>query len=429
MFGLIDIVMAIQEFMTYFSVATNCAILFFTYPNFGEYAFGLMPGTSTTTKLWVIIIIEHVLILSKSFLAQCIRDAPAWVVDERYARRHKATRDAQYLLAEALKNSGRKKKRIEALNREVVALKTQLARAEAKGVQSSPSRRRSPRGSAATEPGVSQDTAGDRNAGEDNDNNDKEREVVAVGQQPTAQPHPTIRDERAITAAKERPIGGTGTYDLSVIGTGTNEWDEYGGDEYDGAWGRAEDGDEHDADKEEDEEGEDGEHDSPETKKSSDGKRSAVQSDSDSDSSDEWSMAVHRRRARVEATAAVQEAVTKQSVRPAATETSAQRAQRHIEQAKAARRNAALSNSPMASSAYSVPGGKDHFVDQHISHMMNRVLPPIQRPLTGGAVQPQPPRVSTTAGRDAIADILAKSKKRRSRRRAPRVAGCPPPSM
>ena len=51
------------------------------------------------------------------------------------------------------------------------------------------------------------------------------------------------RDERPVAAAKERPIGGTGAYNLEGMdGIGNNEWDEYGEAEYDGVWG-GEDGD------------------------------------------------------------------------------------------------------------------------------------------------------------------------------------------
>lgn len=79
MFGLIDLVMAIQEFMTYAAVTSNCAILFFTYPNFGEAGFGLEAGRSSVTKLWLIIALEHILVVFKGILAKFIPDAPSWV--------------------------------------------------------------------------------------------------------------------------------------------------------------------------------------------------------------------------------------------------------------------------------------------------------------------------------------------------------------
>ena len=107
--GLIDVVMNIQEFMTYTAVVTNCAILFFTFPNFAEAAFNIAKD-DTTTKLWVIIILEHVVIIIKAFLANCIPDAPTWVLAERDSRASKVLRDSNYeLQRERNKNDKLKK--------------------------------------------------------------------------------------------------------------------------------------------------------------------------------------------------------------------------------------------------------------------------------------------------------------------------------
>ena len=124
--GLIDVVMEIQEFMTYTAVVTNCAILFFTFPNFAEAAFNI-GHDDTTTKLWVVIIIEHIVIIIKAFLANCIHDAPKWVLEVRDARASKTVRDSNFELERSQNKNKKLKERIQMLKKNISASQYELA--------------------------------------------------------------------------------------------------------------------------------------------------------------------------------------------------------------------------------------------------------------------------------------------------------------
>ena len=110
--GLIDVVMGIQEFMAYASVASNCAILFFTYDDFG-YFFGV---SDTASKLWFVVILEHILMVFKQFVARTIPDSPGWVVNENSSRKSRET------IASAAREIVLKRKK-DALERKVKALR------------------------------------------------------------------------------------------------------------------------------------------------------------------------------------------------------------------------------------------------------------------------------------------------------------------
>ena len=204
MFGLIDLVMAIQEFMTYASVTTNCAILFFTFSNFGEAGFGLEQGTSTVTKLWVIIGVEHALILFKGLLAKCIQDAPAWVILERESRAHKHIRDSQFLISQGSKREAAARERIKKLNTEIAALTTRVAQLSTDKRTVHPPKR------------------------------DEDSQTVAVesaSPAPPAASPPVVVDERPIVRAQERQLQGgvAGRYD-GGYDSDMNEWGYDGGD-------------------------------------------------------------------------------------------------------------------------------------------------------------------------------------------------------
>ena len=352
MFGLIDLVMAIQEFMTYASVTTNCAILFFTYPNFGEAGFGLEQGTSTVAKLWVIIGIEHALILFKGLLAKCIQDAPAWVVDERESRAQKHIRDSQFLITEGSKRETALKERIKMLNTERTALMTRVA-------QLSTSNKNTLRR-----------------------NREAESQPVAIKDPPSVEgaapavTAPVIADERPIVRAKERQLNGgeAGKYD-GGYDSDMNEWGYDAGNYID----------------EEEEDEEEGEYegmDGVETAKKEANHASTQRmllssSTSSSSSSDDARNDDANGRLDQER------------------ETAAQRAHRHMVQARDTR----------ATSTY-VHAGKDDFIRHHMANI-GIIMPPAVHSPAKLASHTAPPVLSKTAGRDMIATLLEKRRRRK----------------
>lgn len=69
----------IAEFMAIITVITNCLLLYYASPRFKTFFKTNFSMRDDINILWVILIIEHVLIVLKFFLQAVILDKPGWV--------------------------------------------------------------------------------------------------------------------------------------------------------------------------------------------------------------------------------------------------------------------------------------------------------------------------------------------------------------
>merc|ERR1711871_1555725 len=117
--GLIDLIVLIQELMTYTSVVTNCGLLFITFKDLHSTIGG--HEITSTHVLWLILLLEHGLILCKVVLAICIPDTPAWVPEINNIRDTMYAQNSGERVAELNQQVQRLQARVKSLERQVVA--------------------------------------------------------------------------------------------------------------------------------------------------------------------------------------------------------------------------------------------------------------------------------------------------------------------